>query len=121
MRLCARLGRGSGAKALTLVARAADGTVVETSYTVEGRTIVQSVATADEALYPVVADPEFDWGILSGTIYFNRFETGLICFNAYTALVAMRDLTPLWAATLIGTVIAVALVGVALLASHALR
>ena len=43
-------------------AHAADGTVVETSYTVEGRTIVQSVATADEALYPVVADPEFVWG-----------------------------------------------------------
>ena len=100
-------------------AHAADGTVVETSYTVEGRTIVQSVATADEALYPVVADPEFVWGWVTGTIYFNRAETGLICFSAYTALLAMRDHAPLWAATLIGTVIAVALVGVILLACSA--
>ena len=100
-------------------ARAADGTVVETSYTVEGRTIVQSVATADEALYPVVADPEFDWGWVTGTIYFNRAETALICFSAYTALVAMRDTAPLWAGTIIGTVILVALIGVALIACSA--
>lgn len=97
-------------------ARAADGTVVETAYTVEGRTIVQSVAAVDEALYPVVADPEFDWGILSGTIYFNRSETGLICFSAYTALTSMMQVAPLWAASVIATVIAVALTAVALFA-----
>ncbi len=97
-------------------ARAADGTVVETSYTVEGRTIVQSVATVDEALYPVVADPEFEWGIFSGTIYFNRSETGWICFSAYTALTSMMQVAPLWAASLIATVIAVALTAVALFA-----
>ena len=100
-------------------ARAADGTVVETSYTVEGRTIVQSVATTDEAVYPVVADPEFDWGIFSGTIYFNRSETAWICFTAYSALVIMRDTAPLWAATLIGTVLLVALGGVAIVACTA--
>ena len=97
-------------------ARATDGSVVETSYTVEGRTIVQSVATVDEALYPVVADPEFDWGILSGTIYFNRFETGWICVSAYMALTYMMQFAPLWATSVIATVIAVALTAVAILA-----
>lgn len=27
------------------------------------------------ATYPVLADPEFDWGWVSGTLYFNREET----------------------------------------------
>ena len=87
-------------------ARAADGTVVETSYTVEGRTIVQSVATADEALYPVVADPEFDWGWVTGTIYFDVAETGMICYAAYNSLVYMMAGAPFWALTVIGNVIA---------------
>jgi len=100
-------------------ARAADGTVVETSYSVEAQTIVQSVATVDGALYPVVADPEFDWGILSGTIYFNRSETALICFAAYTTLLSMRDSAPLWAASLIATVIVIALTGVIVIACTA--
>ena len=97
-------------------ARAADGTVVETSYTVEGRTIVQSVATADEALYPVVADPEFDWGWVTGTIYFNRAETGLICFSAYTALTNMMAVAPVWAVSVIGTLIAAMLLVVTIYA-----
>ena len=97
-------------------ARASDGAVVETSYAVDGRTIVQSVAVVDEAQYPVVADPEFDWGILSGTIYFNRWETAWICVSAYTALTSMMQVAPLWAASVIATVIAVALFAVAAVA-----
>ena len=97
-------------------ARAADGTVVETSYTVEGQTIVQSVATADEALYPVVADPEFVWGWVTGTIYFNRAETGSLCFAAYTALSNMMAVAPVWAASVIGILIASMLLVVAIYA-----
>ena len=87
-------------------ARAADGTAVETSYAVEGRTIVQSVAVVDEALYPVVADPEFSWGRISGTIYFNLSETGWICGSGIYALNSMMTYAPLWAYSVVANVIA---------------
>ena len=96
--------------------RSSIGTVVETSYTVEGRTIVQSVATTDEALYPVVADPEFVWGWVTGTIYFDVAETGMICYAAYNSLVYMMAGAPFWALTVIGNVIAGILLVVALFA-----
>jgi len=62
----------------------AQGAPVETSYSLDGTTIVQTVAHGEEFAYPVVADPKFTWGWVTGTLYFNKFETQLIC--AYGAV-----------------------------------
>ena len=57
----------------------ANGDKVETSFEVDGSTLIQHVANADPSAYPVYADPDFDAGYFSSTIYFNRWETALIC------------------------------------------
>ena len=54
--------------------------------------------------------------MISGTIYFNRSETGWICYSAHRALTSMMQVAPLWAASLIATVIAIVLTAVALAA-----
>ena len=55
----------------------ASGAAVPTSYSVEGTTLVQHVAHAGAA-DPVVADPKFTWGWVTGTVYFSRRETNVI-------------------------------------------
>lgn len=56
-------------------AKDANGEDVPTRYRLEGDTLVQTVDTNDSTAYPVVADPKFDWGIVTGTLYFNKSET----------------------------------------------
>lgn len=56
-------------------AKDAKGEDVPTRYRLEGNTLVQTVDTNDSTAYPVVADPKFDWGIVTGTLYFNKSET----------------------------------------------
>lgn len=56
-----------------------NGDRVETFFEIEGRTLIQHVVAADPDAYPVYADPDFDAGIFSSTIYFNRNETSIIC------------------------------------------
>lgn len=55
-------------------AKDASGHDIPVAYTVEHSTIVMHVNHADAA-YPVVADPMFTWGWVTGTIYFTRAET----------------------------------------------
>ncbi len=52
----------------------ARGVPVPTNYRIEGTTIVQTVDHRGVA-YPVVADPKFTWGWVTGTVYFTRAET----------------------------------------------
>ena len=52
----------------------AGGRDVPTFYSLDGATIVQHVSH-EGFEYPVVADPEWSWGWVSGTIYFTRAET----------------------------------------------
>lgn len=66
---------------------AVDANQVElpTAYSVEGNTITQSVDVRG-ASFPVVADPHYTWGIVTGTVYFNKSETQKIA--ASTAFLA---------------------------------
>lgn len=52
-----------------------------TSYTLDGNTITQTVDTAG-AVFPVVADPHYTWGITTGTVYFNVSETQKMAASA---------------------------------------
>ncbi|MFF0570986.1 hypothetical protein ACFYT7_25610 [Streptomyces sp. NPDC004041] len=56
-------------------AKDAHGKDVPTRYRLEGDTLIQTIDTHSGTAYPVVADPKFDWGIVTGTLYFNKSET----------------------------------------------
>lgn len=60
------------------------GGPVPTSYRVDGATLVQTVGHSSN--YPVVADPHYTWGWVTGTVYFNKAET--IKIAASTAFIA---------------------------------
>ncbi|WP_395152162.1 hypothetical protein [Ilumatobacter sp.] len=49
------------------------GAAVPTTLTVDGNTIVQTVNHTGN--YPIVADPHYTWGFVTGTVYFNKNET----------------------------------------------
>ena len=53
----------------------ARGNAVPVSYTTSGSVLTLNVAHDDTTAYPVLADPVFTWGIMTGTAYFNRIET----------------------------------------------
>ncbi|MEU4116433.1 hypothetical protein AB0F71_18285 [Kitasatospora sp. NPDC028055] len=56
-------------------AKDARGNPVATGYRLEGDNLVQTVETTKDTAFPVVADPKVTWGIVTGTIYFDRGET----------------------------------------------
>ncbi len=60
-------------------ARDANGDGVETFFEIDGQTLIQHVVDADPDAYPVYADPDFDAGIFTSTIYFDLSETSIIC------------------------------------------
>ncbi|MEC4576518.1 hypothetical protein [Streptomyces virginiae] len=37
--------------------------------------LVQTIKTSSDTAFPVVAGPHYTWGIISGTVYFNKSET----------------------------------------------
>ena len=82
-----------------------NGSDVTTSYSLDGKTIVQTVDPVARELYPVLADPKFTWGWLTGTVYFDRSETADICIVGFVVLVEL-----LLAATVIWHLIPTALV-----------
>ncbi len=57
----------------------AAGRALHTSFAVQGDTIVQHVDTQG-ASFPIVIDPHFTFGIITGTVYFNKNETSDIAF-----------------------------------------
>ncbi|MEU1117965.1 MULTISPECIES: hypothetical protein [unclassified Streptomyces] len=77
-------GKGSTALKGTISApwaKDANGKAVATSYKLEGGTLVQSIDTNGATAFPVVADPHYTWGIVSGTVYFNKSETRKIALG----------------------------------------
>jgi hypothetical protein len=62
------------------------GLDVTTTYRVEGNVLVQSVLHTDN--YPVIADPKYDWGWVTGTAYLNRKQTRSMKTLSYGATVA---------------------------------
>ncbi|MFF3917792.1 hypothetical protein ACFYZB_30690 [Streptomyces sp. NPDC001852] len=67
-------------------AKDANGKPVPTHYTLEGNQLIQTVETASDTAFPVVADPHFTWGIITGTAYFNKHETEQIALGGATAV-----------------------------------
>ncbi|MFE3557291.1 hypothetical protein ACFXKW_20850 [Streptomyces sp. NPDC059193] len=63
-------------------AKDANGKSLPTSYRLEGDTVVQDITTAPDTAFPVVADPKWTWGIVSGTVYFDKAETRHMSGNA---------------------------------------
>lgn len=60
-------------------AKDANGDDVRTHYEVRGSTILQVIEhQGNDTAYPVVADPSYDCGWVTCTLYFNRNETLLI-------------------------------------------
>ncbi|MGW2275876.1 hypothetical protein [Streptomyces yangpuensis] len=62
-------------------AKDANGKAVPTSYSLDGNTLVQKIETSFDTAFPVVADPHYTWGIISGTVYFNKNETKVIALG----------------------------------------
>ncbi|MFB8122446.1 hypothetical protein ACFVG1_21555 [Streptomyces bacillaris] len=62
-------------------AKDANGNSVPTIYSLDGNTLVQTIETGPDTAYPVVADPHYTWGIITGTVYFNKKETKLLALG----------------------------------------
>ncbi|MFC9817897.1 hypothetical protein ACFVJM_38280 [Streptomyces virginiae] len=62
-------------------AKDANGKSVPTRYSLEGTTLIQTIETGPDAAFPVVADPHYTWGIISGTVYFNKSETKVLALG----------------------------------------
>ena len=73
----------------------ADGNDLPTHFKVDGNTITQMVETDETTAYPVVADPHLTWGWISGTAYFDKWETTLLCGGSMHTLAAMA-ISALW-------------------------
>jgi hypothetical protein len=56
-------------------AKDATGQAVPTRYSLNGSELVQTVQPGSNVQYPIVADPRYTWGYVSGTVYYNRSET----------------------------------------------
>jgi hypothetical protein len=56
----------------------AAGTSIPTAYTITPTTLTQTITPPTTATYPITADPKITWGIITGTIYFNKEETAFI-------------------------------------------
>ncbi len=52
-----------------------------TRYSITNSTITQTVDTTG-AQFPIVADPHYTWGIVTGTVYFNKSETSHAAANS---------------------------------------
>jgi len=63
-------------------AKDANGNAVPTSYSLDGTTLVQTITPNAQTAFPVVADPHYTWGWISGTVYFNKKETAHAAANA---------------------------------------
>lgn len=56
-------------------AKDANGADVPTHFEIQGSRLVQVVDFDSNTAFPVVADPKFNWGIVSGHVYLNKEET----------------------------------------------
>ena len=86
----------------------AEGKEIPTRFEVDGNTITQIIETNEKTAYPVVADPRYTWGWVTGTVYFDKWETMMLCTGTLTTLRWLVTL-PFW----IPVVLAVASVIVA--------
>lgn len=72
-----------------------NGNNVATRFEVAGNTITQIIETDESTAYPVVADPRFTWGWVTGTVYFDKWETVTLCSASQNTLYTLAIL-PFW-------------------------
>lgn len=65
----------------------ANGDPVPTHFEVQGSFLIQVVDHVG-ATYPVIADPKYTWGYVTGTTYYNRKETRSLKTRSYAYVVA---------------------------------
>ena len=73
----------------------AHGNPLSTHFKVDGDTITQVVEVDETTAYPVVADPHFTWGWFTGTVYFNKWETLVLCSGSLNTLRTLV-IVPFW-------------------------
>lgn len=73
----------------------ANGNNVPTQFKVDGNSITQTIETDENTIYPVVADPKFTWGWVTGTVYFNKWETMTLCSASLYTLQGLV-VVPFW-------------------------
>lgn len=81
------------------------GNQIPGNFRIEGNSLVFEVDHSQTTSYPVIADPDFDWGWTSGTIYFSRYETeDIAVFGTSTLMgyIAVLTAIPGVITTLIG-------------------
>jgi hypothetical protein len=81
------------------------GSKIPTRFRVIDDLLVFEVSHSQTTNYPVIADPDFNWGWTSGTIYFSRYETeDIAIFGTSTlmAYIAVLTAIPTIITTLIG-------------------
>ncbi len=64
----------------------ANGAPVSADYTLSGTTLTLNVHPTETTSYPVITDPYFHWGWVTGTLYFNKAETRMICTGGLSSL-----------------------------------
>jgi len=76
-----------GATVFTVVAPWAydvNGTPVAADYTLTGTTLTLNIHPTDTTAYPIIADPKFVHGIITGTFYMSKGETEAIAASGAT-------------------------------------
>ncbi|WP_246815793.1 hypothetical protein [Corynebacterium sp. HMSC28B08] len=63
-------------------AKDAHGRNLETWFTTDGKELTQHVEKNESATYPITADPRWNWGNISGHIYFSKEETRKLAAGA---------------------------------------
>lgn len=66
----------------------AQGNAISAGYTLAENTLTLKVDHDDSTVYPVLADPVFTWGNISGTAYFNRQETLTVASSGLAVVLA---------------------------------
>lgn len=96
-------------------AKDANGQLVPTDFEIDGNTLVQRVSHSSNSSYPVVADPHFEWQVISGKIYLNKQETqvtgglaGATSIAAIPWLAAIPSIPTKIASTVLGSIATIA-------------
>ncbi len=68
------------------------GVEVPARYLIDGDALLLEVEHNHKFEYPIVADPRWRWGIVTGTIYFNRSETSQMAAGTISSALLLASL-----------------------------
>ncbi len=70
----------------------AQGSEVPAKYSVDANTLLLEIAHGSHFEYPVVADPRFKWGRITGTVYFSNHETSAIAAGTISTSIVLASI-----------------------------